>query len=73
MIKKQKYAVEIEEFEEDVIAVAAPIMGKNKKLQGAICVSGPCSRIDSLSLKEKLIPIIKNKAEEISSALSQRC
>jgi len=72
-IKKQKYAVEIEEYEEDVIGVAAPILGKNKKLQGAICLSGPCSRINSLSLKEKLIPLIKTKTEEISSSLSQRC
>lgn len=72
-IKEQKFAVEIEEFEEGVIGVAAPILGTNKKLQGAICVSGPCSRINSILLKEKLIPLIKTKAKEISSSLSQDC
>ncbi len=72
-IKEQKFAVEIEEFEEGVIGVAAPILDINKKLQGAICISGPCSRINSILLKEKLIPLIKNKAKEISSSLSQDC
>ncbi len=68
-IKEQEYALEIEEYEEDVISVAAPILDKNKKLQGAISVSGPCSRINSLLLKDKLIPLVNTTAKEISSNL----
>ena len=70
-IKEQEYAVEIEEYEEGIISVAAPIIGKNKKPQGTISISGPCSRINSILLKDDLIPLIKSKAKEISSYLSK--
>ncbi|MFP4661495.1 MAG: IclR family transcriptional regulator [Halanaerobiales bacterium] len=71
-IKEQGYAVEIEEFEEGVVSVAAAIISKKKKIQGALTISGPCTRIDNFQLKNNLIPLIKNKAIEISCELSEK-
>ena len=67
--KKQGYAIEIGEFEKGLLSVAAPILGKRNKLLGAICISGPCHRVDNLDLNQKIIPLIKNTAKDISAQL----
>ncbi|MFW6029433.1 MAG: IclR family transcriptional regulator [Halanaerobiales bacterium] len=68
-IRKQGYALDLEEKEIGVRCAAAPFFDGNQKLLGAISVSGPCSRITEEYLQKTLIPLVKNKAEEITSKL----
>ena len=68
-IKNQGYALDLEEKERGVRCVAAPFFGEDDKLMGAISVSGPCSRIARDYLEEALIPLIKEKANEITHEL----
>lgn len=70
-IRKQGYALDLEEKELGVRCVAAPIFSENYKLLGAISVSGPCTRITRDYLDNTLIDLVKNKAEEITSILQR--
>ncbi len=65
-IREQGYALDWEEKERGVRCVAAPIFGNEDKLLGAISVSGPCSRITERYLKDTLVPLVKNKAREVT-------
>ncbi|MFW6381283.1 MAG: IclR family transcriptional regulator [Bacillota bacterium] len=68
-IREQGYALDLEEMEKGVRCVAAPIFGEEGDLQGAISVSGPCTRITREYLGKTLIPLIRDKTEEISGRL----
>lgn len=65
-IKKQGYALDLEEKEKGVRCAAAPFFGDGNNLLGAISVSGPSSRITRKYLKQNLVPLVKSKAEEIT-------
>ncbi len=69
LIKKQGYALDLEEKEIGVRCVAAPLFDGNHKLIGAISVSGPCTRITDDYLNNSLIPLIRDKAKEITSLI----
>ncbi|WP_408955394.1 IclR family transcriptional regulator [Natroniella sp. ANB-PHB2] len=69
-IRELDYAVDFEEMEEGVRCVAAPIRDGNGEVVAAISVSGPNIRITEQVLYEELVPLITNKAEEISSKLA---
>ncbi len=68
-IREQGYALDLEEMERGVCCVAAPILGKDDRLLGAISVSGPSTRISMDYLKKVLIPLVKGKAVEINLEL----
>ena len=68
-IKKQGYALDLEEKEIGVRCAAAPFFDKNNRLIGAISVSGPCSRITEEYLKKSIIPLVRDKARKITSIL----
>lgn len=70
-IRKQGYALDLEEKELGVRCTAAPIFAENYKLLGAVSVSGPCTRITRNYLDNTLIDLVKNKAKEISSILQR--
>jgi len=69
-IKKQGYALDLEEKEEGVRCVAAPIFSRDKKVVAAVSVSGPCSRISRQYLEEELIPLVRSNVAQISSKLN---
>ena len=64
-IKKQGYALDLEEFELGLICVAIPIFNKNNKLIGSISASGPSSRFE-LKNVSNYISILKNGAQKIN-------
>lgn len=68
-IRKRGYALDLEEMEKGVRCIAAPIIGRDEKLLGAISVSGPSTRISLDYLNKQLVPLVKGKAEELSSKL----
>ncbi|MFP4015649.1 MAG: IclR family transcriptional regulator [Halanaerobiales bacterium] len=71
IIREQGYALDLEEKEIGVRCVAAPLFDKNDRLMGAISVSGPCSRITDDYLEDYLIPLVREKAEKITSVLKR--
>jgi len=64
-IKKQGYALDLEEFELGLICVAIPIFNKNNKLIGSISASGPSSRFE-LKNVSNYISILKTGASKIN-------
>lgn len=68
-IRRQGFALDLEEKEQGVRCAAAPIFGINEEAVGAISVSGPSSRLTIDYLKETVIPLICNRTKEITSNL----
>ncbi|MFW6035548.1 MAG: IclR family transcriptional regulator [Halothermotrichaceae bacterium] len=71
-IKKQGYAVKLEENGKEIQGVAAPVFAKRKKLLGSIGISGPRSRLHLNYIEKELLPLILNKTQEISSYLAKQ-
>ncbi len=65
-IRLQNYSLDLEERERGVRCVAAPILGKERKIMGAISVSGPSTRITMDFLEKRLIPLVTEKANLIT-------
>lgn len=68
-IKNRGYSLDLEEREKGVRCVAAPILGRDNRMLGAISVSGPSTRITLDYLNNTLIPLVKGKAEQIRRKL----
>ncbi len=66
-VRRQGYALDIEEFDLGVCCIAAPVYNLQGKLVGAIGISGPAIRL----IPEK-IPELTDVVVEISQALSER-
>ncbi|ACL70381.1 IclR family transcriptional regulator [Halothermothrix orenii] len=70
-IREQGYALDLEEMELGVRCVAAPFFGGDgDKLLGAISVSGPCTRITMDYLEDVLIPLVTEKAGQLTEKLT---
>ena len=68
-VRRQGYALDKEEYEEDVICLAAPIYDYTENVVAGICISGPIQRMSAERLETELIPLIKKVAVEISQRL----
>jgi DNA-binding IclR family transcriptional regulator len=67
-IKKQGFALDLEEHEKDVCCIAAPIRNYQGEIIAAISISSPVYRIDIKKenyLKEALIRITKKISERL--------
>lgn len=67
-IRKQGYAVSIEELHKGVSSIAAPVRNKRGKVIAAISIAGPISRINPNSIP-KLTKLVQRAADEVSKAL----
>ena len=67
-IRSQGYALDLEEFSQGLICVAAPIFNYSQKEIGAISISGPSHRMKEKKI-EYLIHLIKGTARQISRQL----
>ncbi len=68
-VKRQGYALDLEETEEGIRCVAAPIYNHTGKVAAAIGISGPSNRISLVCLKGELAAAVMNTAREISFLL----
>ena len=68
-VKKQGFALDLEETEEGIRCVAAPIYNHMGNPAAAIGISGPSNRINLSALKGELAEAVKETAREISSML----
>jgi len=64
----QGYAISNEEFEEGLVAIAAPIYDHTGEVIAALSISGPTYRMDSNTLQEFALPL-KDAAKMISGQL----
>lgn len=63
------YALDLEELEEEVFCVGAPIMDYTGKAVAAVCVSGPGYRMGMERIIKELLPLTLKAAAEISKRL----
>lgn len=69
-IKSQGYSLEIEEFEDMINAIGAPVFNERGEIISVVTVIAPMTRLT----REKMIsihPILQEKARQISEALSK--
>jgi DNA-binding IclR family transcriptional regulator len=67
--REEGYAYTIEELEEGLNAVAAPIFAQTGQVLGAVSVSGPSFRLHAPRLLEEVAPMVRRAGEEISARL----
>ena len=68
-IRKQQYALDMEELELGLICIAIPVFGKNNDIVASISVSGPSSRF-KLENIDNYLTIIKKGAREIEESIA---
>lgn len=70
--RKRRYAVNDQGFDEDVVSVAAAILGANGAPLGAISLTSPAARADTATLKWHGASV-REAAARISATLGARC
>lgn len=68
-VARQGYAVDLEELDMGVRCVGAPIRDYTSRIIGAVTFSGPAVRFDDELMNNKLIPVVKQGAADISANL----
>lgn len=68
-IKERGWAIDNEEYEEEVRCAAAPVFDYTGKLVGALSISGPSFRLGEEDLQQAIVPAVKRGAEEVSQRL----
>lgn len=64
-VRKQGYAMDLYEFNDDVLSIAVPIYNYEHTMIATIAISGPTTRLDEASLLRQL-PELQTTAREIS-------
>ncbi len=70
-VKSQGYAIDNEEYEEDVRCIATPIFDCTGKAIASLSISAPIFRMSPKEL-EKIIPILKETTWELSRAMGYK-
>jgi len=70
--RERGYATDLEEFEEGLRCVGAPIRDYTRKVIGALSVSGPAHRLTDEKIEATLGPQVVRAAGELSSRLGYR-
>jgi IclR family acetate operon transcriptional repressor len=71
-VRAQGYAEAIEEREEGLSAIAAPVWGADGALAGIVALQGPTSRFDNEAMGQAL-PLLLERTRAISVALGWSC
>jgi len=72
-VAKKGYALDIEEYEEEVMCIGVPVMDYTGRAVAGICISGPGCRMTKKRMESELLPLIKNAAMDISRRLGHSC
>ena len=68
LVRERGYAIDLEEFEEGLRCIGAPVRDYTRKVVGAISVSGPAHRLSD----ERIATVIGPEFERAGKALSAR-
>lgn len=70
--REKGYATDLEEFEEGLRCVGAPIRDYTRKVIGALSVSGPAHRLTDDKIAQEFGPEVTRSARELSAGLGFR-
>jgi len=65
-VRHDGYALDLEEFEEGVVCVAAPVFNFMKKVIAGISISAPIMRVSKDRLINEFAPLVKAAAKQLS-------
>ncbi len=68
-IKEKGWAIDNEEYEDEVRCAAAPVFDYTGKLVGALSISGPSFRLGEEEVQSVIVPAVKRGAQEVSQKL----
>ena len=68
-VARDGYALDIEEYEEEVQCVACPVWDYTNSVVAGVTISGPTLRMSEERIKKTLLPILKKASLEISHRL----
>lgn len=69
---RKGYAMDLEELEQDVFCIGAPILDHTGRAVAGICISAPGCRMGKKRMEGELMPLVKAAAREVSRALGYR-
>ena len=70
--REKGYATDLEEFEEGLRCIAAPIRDYTRKVIGAVSVSGPAHRLTDEKIEKTVGPEVTRSSRELSTRLGFR-
>jgi IclR family KDG regulon transcriptional repressor len=71
-VRQRGYATDLEEWEEGLHCIAAPIRDYTRKVIGALSVSGPAHRLAAEKIEATVVPEVVGAAQELSRRLGYR-
>jgi IclR family acetate operon transcriptional repressor len=71
-IRREGYALNLEERELGVRSVAAPVMDHEGNVVASVCIGGPSFRVSEDDLRGRLADLVSATAEQISAELAHR-
>jgi len=71
-VREKGYATDLEEFEDGLRCLAAPIRDYTRKVVGAISVSGPAHRLPDDRISEVIAPAVLHASTALSGRLGYR-
>jgi len=72
LVRERGYATDLEEFEEGLRCIAAPVRDYTRKVVGAISVSGPAHRLSDERIAAVVGPVVDRAGKGLSSRLGFR-
>jgi len=71
-VRDREYATDLEEFEEGLRCIAAPVRDYTRKVVGAISVSGPANRLSDEKIAQMVGPEVNRAGKALSARLGFR-
>jgi IclR family transcriptional regulator, acetate operon repressor len=71
-VRRDGYALNLEEREVGVRSVAAPVLDPAGNVVASVCVGGPIFRVSEDDLRGRLADLVTATAEQISAELMRR-
>lgn len=71
-VRERGYATDLEEFEEGLRCIAAPVRDYTRKVIGAVSVSGPANRLSDDRIEQLIAPEVIRCGKELSARLGFR-
>ena len=71
-MRERGYATDLEEFEDGLRCIAAPVRDYTRKVIGAVSVSGPANRMTDERIEQTIAPAVVRSGKELSARLGYR-
>ena len=65
-IRKNGYSIDVEEYTEGIMAVAAPVMDHSRKVVAALCIGSPASKSKDQAYVKETVALVTKAAQSIA-------